>query len=328
MRAGRSCPSSNVLAFARARTSRPAAAASSRGPVPVSPDRSSSPDGLAPILQVVVVGLITGIEYALPAVGMGMTLAVAQELNLALGAFFAAGAYIAYQTTQAGFPAVAGSVPAFLIGGVFGAAVHGTLSPLGRRRVLARAVVLFGLGLLAEQAFGALWGFADLSVPFRLPIYMAFGVVVTAEQAIATATSLASLGLLLALSRTRWGLAFDAAAADPRGAVLTGINVPRFRTAVFAIGCALASLGGVWLAPELALRPTIGRLPLVLAVAAAATARPRRITDIGIIGAALGCATAVIGRYVPAPAAYVCALVGMGVAVGLRHDFPPETSVP
>jgi branched-chain amino acid transport system permease protein len=283
---------------------------------------------VTPIFQVVVVGLITGIEYALPAVGLGMTLAVAQELNLALGAFFAAGAYIAYQTTQAGFPAVAGSVPAFVIGGAAGTAIHGVLRALGRRPLLARIVVLFGLGLVAEHAFGVVWGFADLSVPFRLPIYMSLGVVVTAEQAIATAGSLAVLVVLLTLGRSRWGLAFDAAAADPEGALLAGINLPRLRIVVFALGSALASLAGVWLAPELALRPTIGRLALALAVTATAAARPRRIFEIAIIGVGAGCGATIIARYAPAPAAYVLTLLGMALAVCRSPDFPPEMLPP
>ena len=78
-------------------------------------------------LQVVVSGLLAGVEYAVAAVGMTMIFSVGRVLNLAHGSFFALGAYIAYQSTLLGIPSVGGAAPAAIAGLVIGAAVERVL---------------------------------------------------------------------------------------------------------------------------------------------------------------------------------------------------------
>ena len=62
-------------------------------------------------------------------------------------------------------------------------------------------------------------------------------------------------GLWLTLCRTRWGIFIRAATMDREMLSALGINTRRLFTAVFALGAALAGLGGALAAPVVAVGP-------------------------------------------------------------------------
>ena len=115
------------------------------------------------LLEQVVNGLVLGGYYLLIALGLSLIFSVGGVVNLAHGAFYAIGAYVAVTLTQyVGFyPAVALSPVAV-----------GLLGILFERFILRRfytadpilsLLVTFGLAMVTEQAIRIVWGAAPLS---------------------------------------------------------------------------------------------------------------------------------------------------------------------
>ena len=78
------------------------------------------------------------------------------------------------------------------------------------------------------------------------------------------------IGVTLLLRRTRIGMIIRAGVQDSQMVEALGINVRRVFTQVFALGSALAALGGVLAAPSIGLSPTMGALLLLSALIALA----------------------------------------------------------
>lgn len=271
-------------------------------------------------LQVAVSGLLTGVEYAVAAVGMTLIFGVGRVLNLAQGSFFTLGAYIAYQSTVLGIPSVGGAVPAAIAGLVVGAAVERAIVRPLRPEPVAAATALLGVAVLAESGFSLGWGAADRSVPLRLPSFLLGRVVISAEQLIAVAAAVAVLGTIAVYVRTKPGRALNAAAADAEIAQLAGVDVGRLRTAVFGIGCAMAAAAGAFLSPLLSVAPTVGRVPLALILAMVAAGGPGRIWGTVVAGIGIGLASTFVGFYLAPQWSYVFALLLMTAVLIGRAD--------
>lgn len=268
--------------------------------------------------QVLASGVLTGAEYALAAVGMTLIFGVGRILNLAHGAFFALGAYLTYETTRAGLPALAGPVPATAAGFVLGMLVERLCVRPARGHLLTAAVILLGLAIVTEEALALLWGAAYHSVPLGLPPLMIHRVVISAEQVIDAGVTLATLGALDLFLRTRPGLALRTAAADPEIAALSGINVPRVQTITFGAACGMAAAAGAFLSPLLVLSPTMGRTPLVLSLAMVIVGGPGALWGTFVASLGVGVASTIVAYYWTAAWSYVLALALIIGMVALR----------
>jgi branched-chain amino acid transport system permease protein len=271
-------------------------------------------------LQVATSGLLTGVEYALAAVGMTLIFGVGRVLNLAHGSFIALGAYTAYQVTLLGLSPVGGALPAAIAGLVLGALVERVLVRPLRPEPVAAAIALLGVALLAEEGFSRVWGTADHSVPLRLPLFLFGHVVQGEEQLIAAAAGVAVLGGMAVYLRTRSGRALRAAAADAEIARLAGVDVERLQTATFAVGCGMAAAAGAFLSPLLSVGPTMGRVPLVFSLAMVATGGPGRIWGTLAASVVLGLASTFVGFYLAPPWSYILALLLTTAVVIWRAD--------
>jgi branched-chain amino acid transport system permease protein len=267
--------------------------------------------------QILTSGILIGAEYALAAVGMTLIFGVGRVLNLAHGAFFALGAYVTYEATRAGFPALIGAVPAAAAGFALGVVVERLFVRPVRGHMLTAAVVLLGLAIVAEQAFAFVWGAAYHSVPLSLTPLMIHRVVASAEQIIDAGAAVAALGALGLFLRTRPGLALRTSAADPEIAALSGINVADVQTVTFGAACAMASAAGAFLSPLLVLSPTMGRTPLVLALAMVIVGGPGSVGGTLAASLGVGLASTIVAYYLTGAWSYVLALVLIiGVVAG------------
>ncbi|HKV44963.1 MAG TPA: branched-chain amino acid ABC transporter permease [bacterium] len=251
--------------------------------------------------QLLISGALTGAEYALAAVGMALIFRVGRGINLAHGAFVALGAYIAYQTSLSGLPALAGAGPAAAGGLLLGGAVERVLMRRVRGDLLAQAVVLLALAVLAEGGFLLVVGDSPHSVPLRLAPLLLGRIVINTEQAIAVVITAAILGAMALGIRTRPGLALRAVIANPEIAALSGIDVGRVRTITFAAACAMGAAAGAFLSPLFTISPTMGRGPLALTLAMILVGGVGRIRGILAASLGIGVASAVVGFYL-APA--------------------------
>ena len=223
-------------------------------------------------------GLALAAMYFLLAAGLSLIFGLMDVLNFAHGAFFTWGAYVAWWTIGRVGQGAGGSTGAFLVGlvvatvavAVLAALVEvGLLRPLYRRPIY-QVLVTLGAGLALSQLTSVIW--RPDALRFPQPGWLAatstvFGARVPNNRFLLIAAALAVLGgMLLFLRRTRYGLIVRAGAENREMVQALGIDVDRAFTLVFALGGALAGLGGVFGAAYFgAITPTFGSVNLIFA---------------------------------------------------------------
>lgn len=204
------------------------------------------------LIQVLIVGLLTGGVYALLAAGLTLVFGVMRVINLAHGAFLVFSAYLSYWlfTNYAldPFLSVIITVPLlFIVGMVF------------QRYLLARVhnepglmvLLTFSLALTLEGLMGGLWQttgrsirtwytsavwkveLADLTL--RLPVVRIAGFM---------AAIIALFLLYLLMTRTDLGRAIRATVQNKDAAQLVGVNIAWVQALTFGIGLATVAAGG------------------------------------------------------------------------------------
>lgn len=205
-------------------------------------------------------GLVLGFIYVLIAVGLSITFGLLGVINFAHGAFFALGAYFAWQMFQwFGWSAVIFAPP---LVGLVGMLLEATIiRRLYGKEPLLSLIVTFALSLLIEAVIRFVWG-AD-GKPFNPPVWTAgifeIGPLLMTKYRVAVlgATIATLLGLWAFLAWTPYGRILRAGSRDPEMVELLGINLPRVLTAVFGLGCALAAISGVLAAPLWTVSPSM-----------------------------------------------------------------------
>lgn len=226
--------------------------------------------------NVLIDGLAYGMVLFIIAVGLSVTLGLMRFVNLAHGAFAMIGGYAAALLTREAHWSFWAALPAaLLVTAVAGALLEAVvLRHLYRRSELDQVLFTIGLAFVLIAATNALagaqvqlivlppvlTGSADLG--FRtLPVQRLFVIAVGVAVAIAAA---------LTLGRTRFGIWLRAAIDKADTAAALGIPIRTVQCTSFAIGAALAGLGGVLGAELMPLEPyyALKYLVLVLVVVA------------------------------------------------------------
>jgi branched-chain amino acid transport system permease protein len=227
------------------------------------------------IADLVVNGLITGLLYALMAIGLSLIFGVLRIVNFAHGEFYMVGAY-----TYSLITLVSGISPwlalplAFLAGGVVGLLSERLLMrPLyagytswGAMRDEYSVIVTFGLSLLLVSLADRLIGPFSYRGPSLMPASrLEFGpILLNGNRVLAAALGAAILAFVVGFIRySYWGKQIQAVAQNRFGASLAGVNVNVASSLVFAISGGLAALSGALLAPFIAATPDVGLFPAV-----------------------------------------------------------------
>jgi branched-chain amino acid transport system permease protein len=244
-------------------------------------------------LDVLAAGVLAGGLYALVGLGISLVFGVLKLMNLAHGEFVMAGAYIAsVLVIDAGVdPLVALPFAMVAVAIIAYPLQRYLLTPLLRGGPEAPLVATFGVSLLAQAIFQAVWS----SHPKNLPAGYAtsgFNIFDIRVQTIYVITFALAVVLCLAthliLTRTRAGGAVRAAAADPATAGILGMNVERIYACTMAGAAALAAAGGVMIGVSQSFTPTSG-LPLLLTgFAVMALAGIGSVSGVFVAGIALG----------------------------------------
>lgn len=232
---------------------------------------------MSTLVLLTLTGLALAAMYFLLAAGLSLIFGLMDVLNFAHGAFFTWGAYAAWWTIGRVAEGV-GPTAAFLLGlvaataavGVMAALVEiGLLRPLYRRPIY-QVLVTLGIGLALSQLTSVIW--RPDARPFPQPEWLAatstvLGARVPNNRFLLIAAALIVLGgLLLFLRRTRYGLIVRAGAENREMVQALGIDVDRAFTVVFALGGALAGLGGVFGAAYFgSINPNLGSVNLIFA---------------------------------------------------------------
>ena len=194
-------------------------------------------------------GLSYGALLFLLASGLSLIFGVMRVVNLAHGSYFMLGGYVGLSVVWR-----TGSYVLALACGALAIALIGVgMQRLFLQRLpgqtLGQVLMTIGFALIFQDLALLIWGGDPYTIPvpqalqgvisaggMRFPRYRIFIVVV--------AVVVGAL-LWLALDRTRTGAIIRAAVDDAEMAGGVGIRVPRVSLAVFALGAALAALGGV-----------------------------------------------------------------------------------
>lgn len=212
--------------------------------------------------QAFLLQLLTGLSRAavlfIVASGLSLVFGAMRIVNIAHGSFYMVGAFIAATVI-----ATVGGLGGFVLAVAAAAVVVGVLSALVEITTLRRLydaehllqlLATFAVVLLVADFVQFFWGASPRSV--RQPSLVAgsvnFGGIVFPKYSlflIAVAVLLA-IGLWALMSRTGLGRDIRAAVSDPEMLRMVGVNVPILFTVVFALGGALAAIGGVLHAPQ------------------------------------------------------------------------------
>lgn len=240
---------------------------------------------MSQFLSLTVAGIATyGCVYALTAMGLVVTYTTSGIFNFAQGAIGMIGAFSYWELWQVhGWPSwLALLVVVLVLTPLIGATLERVVvRRLERAGLEAKLTVTIALLLLGIALATAIWNPAtSRTVPqfFNGHQISLGGVVLTWHQLIIVGTAVASAGLLkLFFSRTRVGIATRAVVDDRELVALTGATPARFSQLGWAMGCSLASLAGILIAPLINLDVTTLTLLVVNGYAAAMVGRLRSL---------------------------------------------------
>jgi branched-chain amino acid transport system permease protein len=232
---------------------------------------------LATLAPHLINGVSLGLLFALLALGFMLIVGLMETINLAHGSFFALGAYVAMTIAAPPLPpeALGGFVGwpvavrytlalvlAPIVVGASGMVLEVALRRTYGKDPLYGLLLTFGAALVIEEAIRLVWGSQEgvLAVPATLLGPVAFGDVFFAKYRFyaAGAAALAIALLWLFIERTSIGARIKAGAFDSELVRALGINLPRLRLLVFALGIALAAFAGIVMAPIWGIRPQVG----------------------------------------------------------------------
>ncbi|MBB1162868.1 branched-chain amino acid ABC transporter permease [Aquariibacter albus] len=201
------------------------------------------------LAEVLLGGLLSGVMYALVALGFVLIYKASGVLNFAQGAQVLLAALSYVSLVERGLsPALAFALTLVLMLSLGLAIERLVLRPLAHQPPLTLFLATLGVAWVLEGAAQLAWGTEvhalDLGVEDR-PIE-AFGLLLSRLDLVAAAVA-GSLVLLLLLlfHATRLGLAFRAVADDPYAAEAIGLRLPRLAALVWAVAGAIALVAGL-----------------------------------------------------------------------------------
>jgi branched-chain amino acid transport system permease protein len=223
-------------------------------------------------------GLAYGSLLFLISIGLSVTMGLMNFINLAHGAFAMLGGYATVMVmARLGVPFLPALVVAFVVSGAAGALLERVLY-----RKLYRAThldqVLFTIGLTFMSIATATYFFGPGQQPVLLPAFLTGQVHVLGLDFGTYRLFLIAMVIVVTVERTRFGAQVRASVDNQQASVGLGINVQRVFSVTFALGSALAGLGGALGINVLGLDPTFPLkymvyFLLVVAVGGAGTIR-------------------------------------------------------
>ncbi|MGC8523841.1 MAG: ABC transporter permease [Acidibrevibacterium sp.] len=215
--------------------------------------------GFGQALLPLLTGLADAAGLFFVAAGLTVIFGVTRVVNFAHGSLTMLGAYCGWSLisrlppTPLGF--ALGALATMAILAVIGAGLEiGLLRRIYRAPELFQLLATFGVVLMAQDIVQWLWGVEDLSLR-RPPWLRAFVTIGGArfprfDLIVIALFPLVFFALWLVFARTRWGRLVRAATEDREMVAALGVDQRFLFTSVFALGAALAGLGGVLMLPD------------------------------------------------------------------------------
>jgi len=202
------------------------------------------------------------------AIGLNIIYGINRVINLAHGSLYALGAYFGYTLVSKGLNFFLALVIAPIIVVGVGLIIERTvIAPIRARPMLYSLILTYGLMVFLDGLLKYIWGVQPhfivtptflnqtihiAGIPY--PFYRFFILFVTAAVMVS---------LMFLLGKTKLGITMRAASNIPEMVSILGINMNFVHVSVFALGCALAGIGGVIAGPLLTVHPMMGHEMLI-----------------------------------------------------------------
>ncbi len=260
---------------------------------------------ISTFMQQMINGISLGSMYALIAIGYTMVYGVLRLINFAHGDIMMVGAFVAYLAHDSGVPfelAVVLAIAAAMLTGILTDKI--AYKPLRDAPKISLLITAIGISFFLENLFNVLFG----GVPraFAAPEYLTkilhFGQIIIPVTVIIVPviTGLLLLGTLWVLNKTKYGMAIRSLAFDIPTVKLMGINADFIIMLVFAMGSALAAIGGVFYAISYpSIDPLMGIIVGLKAFAAAVVGGIGSVTGAVLGGFILGFTEIVVVAFMP-----------------------------
>jgi branched-chain amino acid transport system permease protein len=255
-----------------------------------------------------MLGLVNGSFYATLSLGLAIIFGMLNIINFAHGAFYMAGAMLAWMgLNYFGIGYWWSLLLAPLGVGAIGIVIERSmLQWLYKLDHLYGLLLTFGLALILEGLFRDLYGVSGqpYSIPeeFAGAYNLGFMFLPKYRAWVILASLLVCFATWFVIEKTRLGAYLRAATENPQLTQAFGINVPLMVMLTYGFGVALAGFAGVLAAPAMQISPLMGSNLIIVVFA---------VVVIGGMGSILG--SIVTG-------------LGLGVIEGLTKVFYPEAS--
>ncbi|TLP40521.1 branched-chain amino acid ABC transporter permease [Arcobacter arenosus] len=257
-------------------------------------------------MQQMVNGFSLGSMYALIAIGYTMVYGVLRLINFAHGDIMMVGAFLGYL-----FMAVFELPFAFSILLAVGiSAALGMLmdkiayKPLREAPKISLLITAIGISFFLENAFTVFAGGVPRAFP--VPVYMenifnVAGITFSVSSiAVPVVTIILLSGILYVLYKTKYGMAIRALSFDIKTVNLMGVDANMIIAIVFALGSALAAVGGLfWAINYPSVEPMMGVLVGLKAFAAAVVGGIGSVTGAVLGGFIIGFTEVVVIAFFP-----------------------------
>ncbi len=206
----------------------------------------------------ILTGLANASSLFLVACGLSLIFGVTRIVNFAHGSLYMIGAYTGYTLMQVLPGAIgfwAAIILAGLVVGIVGVLIEIlVLRPVYRAPELFQLVATFGVILVIQDLALMIWGPQDLLGPrapgLRGVVRILGEPIPKYDIALLIITPIIALALWYLMTQTRMGVLVRAATQDREMVGALGVNQAWLFTGVFALGSALAGLGGALQLPK------------------------------------------------------------------------------
>ncbi|MBM4339409.1 MAG: branched-chain amino acid ABC transporter permease [Deltaproteobacteria bacterium] len=238
-------------------------------------------------ITLTISGLAMGMLLFLVASGFSLIFGFLSVLNLAHGALFTWGAYIGFSaftlmnkwTGWGGSDSIFSNIAIFLLALIVAGLLVAILGIITERLVirpvygshLFQIFITVGAMTVMEELIRIVWGPNDEVMPVPLSFmgsWDLFDVVVSKYPLIAIIIGfILYLAIFTILKKTKLGTIVRAGVENPEMVQVMGHNIYRYFTGVFAVGSALAAIGGgMWATFVKSIHPAMGGEVIIFAL--------------------------------------------------------------
>ncbi|MDZ4310802.1 MAG: branched-chain amino acid ABC transporter permease [Cypionkella sp.] len=201
------------------------------------------------LIEVTIGGLLSGVMYALVAIGFVLIYKTSGVLNFAQGAMVLFAALTFVSLIEAGVPFIFALIISAAIMIALGFVIERTvLRPLANRSPMTLFMATLGLSYIIEGAAQIIWGTEvhrlDLGIS-NAPFQVAGVFISTFDLVAAAIAGVLFAGLTAFFRWTRTGLAFRAVADDQFAALAVGLRLDRTWATVWAAAGIVALVAGL-----------------------------------------------------------------------------------